>query len=482
MNIKFSTLVWIILLFETAAWGQNYHGLGFVPIRIPDSLVETQLPPRLRTQQLPPKFDWRSVDGFNYITPVKNQYSCNSCWAFAAVAQFESAVRIYSQLPFLPIDLSEQELVSCDTNYAGCDGGNFPFYYFANPGVVDESCFPYDSTQTVAVPCGNICPNANAHRKYRMAVSYIDINWDLNTLKQAVYHCPMFLGVMAYSSMTTLGTVSSDYIYLPDTSDPADTPIGGHAMLCIGWDDSARCLIFKNSWGESWGDSGFIKISYDAFDLGFPKTMWFKPDSYKVYIFPVETLYTKLVQNWESNGMVVRTDTSFIPIAPQDTVEIVSPKYFSDDGKFYAVESCLWTKDLIDTALFGSADGTTLRVAVNAPITVNWSCVETVVVATECLSDSTVVAYPNPFSPPTQKLNISFNLCHPGIVDVKIFDAGYNLVKNVVSGEKYDEGAVMVAWDGTRQTGEVAAPGVYFVVVESSGGERGIAKVVLRRR
>jgi len=476
-------LVVAIVLAALPIFGQGEfpHPTGFVPIRLPDSLVSDQLPPRFRTEQLPAKFDWRNVNGHNYITSVKNQYYCNSCWAFAAVAQFESAVKIYSDLPLLPIDLSEQELVSCDTNYLGCEGGNFPYEYFALNGVVDEQCFPYDTSQTVALPCGNICPDAYAHRNYKLAVTYINTHFDINTIKQAVYQCPMFLGIMAYYSLTHLGPTDSAYIWCPDTADPSDVPAGGHAMLCIGWDDSAGCLIFKNSWGTEHADSGFVRISYAAFDLSFPKTVWYEPDSYDAYIFPVDTLYAKLVQNWECEGVVVRTETSYVPIDADDSTQIISPPFFSA-GKFYSVQSYLWSKDLIDTALFGAGDGTTLSVIFNAPMTVTWECVETTAIATECLSDENIVAYPNPFFVEGEEINISFALCKPGVVDIRIYDAGYNFVRNLLSGEEHDSGSVVIKWDGRDEAGNFVVPGVYFVVIESAAGERGITKIVARKR
>ena len=38
---------------------------------------------------------------------------------------------------------------------------------------------------------------------------------------------------------------------------------GGHAVIMIGWDNSIKCLKIMNSWGETWGDKGFLWLSYD---------------------------------------------------------------------------------------------------------------------------------------------------------------------------------------------------------------------------
>lgn len=39
--------------------------------------------------------------------------------------------------------------------------------------------------------------------------------------------------------------------------------IGGHAMLCVGYDDSRKVFIVRNSWGNKWGDKGYCYMPYD---------------------------------------------------------------------------------------------------------------------------------------------------------------------------------------------------------------------------
>ncbi|GFR00273.1 dipeptidyl peptidase 1 [Trichonephila clavata] len=62
--------------------------------------------------QLPVEFDWRNVNGENYVSPVKNQGECGSCYAFSSLAMLESRLRIMTNNT-LKVNLSPQDIVSC---------------------------------------------------------------------------------------------------------------------------------------------------------------------------------------------------------------------------------------------------------------------------------------------------------------------------------------------------------------------------------
>ncbi|NWH45892.1 CATC peptidase, partial [Fregata magnificens] len=101
---------------------------------------------------LPESWDWRNINGVNYVSPVRNQGSCGSCYAFSSMAMLEARIRILTNNTQKPI-FSPQQVVSCSQYSQGCDGG-FPYLiagkYIQDFGVVEEDCFPYTARDS---PC-----------------------------------------------------------------------------------------------------------------------------------------------------------------------------------------------------------------------------------------------------------------------------------------------------------------------------------------
>jgi len=230
----------------------------------------------------PTSLDWRS-NGGNYVTSVKNQGSCGSCWAFGTIASAESLDMIAHNNPVIrvkgkavdPIDLSEQDLVSCcshtDAEYPGwnkCDSclGCDPYWayeYLKTTGVPGESCFPYADSNTAetptSIPCITTCP---------VLVHIVDwsvLTQGVDSLEGAVLTHPIPVGFNVYSDFGYYRSGVYQHV--------SGVLRGGHMVCLIGWNNNPPpegkgknsftpppYFICKNSWG-SWGESGFFRIA-----------------------------------------------------------------------------------------------------------------------------------------------------------------------------------------------------------------------------
>jgi C1A family cysteine protease len=202
---------------------------------------------------LSPTLDWRNSNGQGFITPVKNQGSCGSCWDFAATATGESAILLKNKTPYSqsPIDLSEQVMLSC-SGAGTCNGGSpaSASNYLANTGLPSESCYPYTATDG---SCSSACANwQTSASKIGNAAS---IKPDVTSIKNALdSYGPLVATMAVYNDFFSYRTGVYSYV--------TGALAGYHAVSIVGYDDINQCLIVKNSWGTGWGESGFFRIAY----------------------------------------------------------------------------------------------------------------------------------------------------------------------------------------------------------------------------
>jgi hypothetical protein len=197
-------------------------------------------------------YDWRQHNG---VTPVTNQRSCGSCWAFAAVAQLESHTLIFDERLE---DLSEQQVVDCNPWGGGCGGGWVPgaLELFLTPGCEGEACYPYEARDDK--PC-----RQNQCTVLSMISDYNSVQNSVDAIKTALQTGPV----------STAFTVIDDfYNYTGGCYQSVSTANPNHAILIIGWDDN-QCSgqgawIIKNSWGPGWGMEGFGYIKYGTCRIG----------------------------------------------------------------------------------------------------------------------------------------------------------------------------------------------------------------------
>jgi C1A family cysteine protease len=208
----------------------------------------------------PASLDWRN-NGGNFVTPVRNQGGCGSCWAFATTAALESAVLRAENTPGIDLNLSEQVLISCGSSgghdAGSCAGGAvYPSYasdYIRDTGLPLETCYPYTATDG---SCGSACS------------TYQTSTYQISGWAYAVTTSPTVSAIrdalVSYGPLVTTMDVYNDfYSYTSGVySYTSGGYEGGHAVLIVGYNDAGQYFIVKNSWSGGWGESGYFKIAY----------------------------------------------------------------------------------------------------------------------------------------------------------------------------------------------------------------------------
>ena len=233
---------------ETEKLTVSLEDTSFLLGTIDEDFSDVPENPVLANVDAPDSFDWRNVNGKNYVTSITNQHNCGSCVAFGTIAVLESVLQITSDNIYNP-DLSESHLFFCGGGT--CGRGWMPdeaVSRLRTEGVAFESCLPYDPYN---LKCNDVCDN---WWKQKIEIKESHKVQGLQ-MKEALY---------TYGPLVTTFDVYHDFLgYTGGIYEHSSGGYeGGHCVAIVGYNDDPGYWICKNSWGPYWGESGYFKIKY----------------------------------------------------------------------------------------------------------------------------------------------------------------------------------------------------------------------------
>lgn len=253
-------------------------------------------------------FDWRSL---NKVTPVKDQRSCGSCWAFATHAAFESSYWIGNNLP---VDSAEQDTLDCNPWGYSCAGGWWAFDYLIGTGSAMEVMYPYTAVKGAcrnvprpykaaawgyvgSDPMPAVAAVKQALCQYGPLAVAVEVTGAFQAYTNGVFNAcaGLWRAQHNYAVDDLVRAPSGDIFHVitagrsgsmqpawpvPTAANPRPTVGDGtvtwqyvgfinHGVTLVGWDDARGAWLIKNSWSAGWGESGYMWIAYECNNVGY---------------------------------------------------------------------------------------------------------------------------------------------------------------------------------------------------------------------
>ncbi|KAF0695642.1 Aste57867_13536 [Aphanomyces stellatus] len=225
----------------------------------------------------PRSVDWSTKDGGKYVTPIKNQGTCGSCWAFTGAAVVESMVAIATNTRAIP--LSVEQILTCSgglqhvqseypnrmiSSSKGCDGGmTFLAYEYLKRtpphGLTCDADMPYRMKLKTDAFDAARCTNVRADTAWDATSSYLSLQNNEHAIVAALQNGPIAVSIDASgngfrhygSGVYDAADCKSDGVYVD------------HAVIVVGYGDTSAgepYWIIRNSWGSMWGERGYMRM------------------------------------------------------------------------------------------------------------------------------------------------------------------------------------------------------------------------------
>ncbi len=259
-------------------------------------------------------FDWRNFGEYhyNYMTSVKNQGICGSCWAFAVAGAIEAKMKIDLDCSYCDPDLSEEYLVVDPGRGGTCCGGSpgraLAFIQRDNEydpedgGIPYEDCLPYvdgglsggDGCDCLYIEDQKTCNSARcaypadgycSDKTKDNNICHDDIDFfHINSYKTIAidprdpthnWNIAMDVTQGPLVSHMCIGDGCGGFFAGGSIYDCLLAPEGktNHIVIIVGYNIINQYWIVKNSWGENWpyppdpNDGGYFKVAFNGCNI-----------------------------------------------------------------------------------------------------------------------------------------------------------------------------------------------------------------------
>ena len=245
----------------------------------------------INIDSLPLSWSWSNVNNTNYLTKNLNQHIpqyCGSCWAHGALSSLADRIKIARNARGPDINLAVQFLLNCG-NAGTCNGGDHSAAYdfiYKYGSIPYDTCLAYEacSEDSSEIACksrdysckpSNICRTCSTFTSmggYCKEINYYPnatiedygvVVGHKHMMKEIFERGPIACGINANAILNYKGGV----LDVPFVSREID-----HIVSIVGWGFdktlNKKYWIIRNSWGEYWGEMGFVKVVMGSNQLG----------------------------------------------------------------------------------------------------------------------------------------------------------------------------------------------------------------------